>query len=353
MEPLRPKPPFHIPSLDGIRAVSIMIVYLAHAGLSHLIPGGFGVTVFFFLSGFLISTLLRREFANNGRISFKNFYLRRVLRIFPPFYTALALSIVLLAVGALPGVLDWGGIAWLALHAGNYLQVLEGTARIPAGTGVYWSLAVEEHYYLTYPLLALFLLRRNDRRLSAVVLTLVGILVLGWRIYLVEQGVSEDRTYLASDTRVDSILWGCLLAMSYNPLLDPPARMGATGRVLLLVVAFAVLLGCLVYRDPAFRETYRYTLQGLALLPIFYIAIANANWPVFRWLEWKAVRHIGVLSYSLYLIHHVLLYSGEHLAPAMNTWLRGALVLVLCLVLSQISLRYMEQPVANLRKRYR
>ena len=353
MEPTNTRQPFHIPSLDGVRAVSILIVYVAHAGLSHLIPGGFGVTVFFFLSGFLISTLLRREFARSQRINFKNFYLRRVLRIFPPFYGALLLAIVMVAIGALPGELNWGGISWLALHVGNYLQVLEGTARIPAGTGVYWSLAVEEHYYLTFPLLALFLLRRDDRRLSAIVLTTIGIVVLVWRVYLVGQGVSADRTYLASDTRVDSILWGCLLAMSYNPVLDPPAPIGNRSRVALLVVAFIVLLGCLLYRDPEFRETYRYTLQGLALLPVFYIAVANADWPIFRWLEWKVVRHVGVLSYSLYLVHHVLLYSGEHLAPNMNVLLRGTLVLGLSLLLSELSLRYMERPIADLRRRYR
>ena len=80
-----PKSKFHIPSLDGIRTVAVMIVFLSHAGLT-FIPGGFGVTIFFFLSGYLITTMLRREHDRDNRIDFKKFYMRRVLRIWPAFY---------------------------------------------------------------------------------------------------------------------------------------------------------------------------------------------------------------------------------------------------------------------------
>ena len=83
---------FHIPSLDGIRAIAVLIVFLSHVGLPY-IPGGFGVTIFFFLSGYLITTLLRREYERSNRIDFKKFYMRRVLRILPPFYVVLFLAI--------------------------------------------------------------------------------------------------------------------------------------------------------------------------------------------------------------------------------------------------------------------
>ena len=90
---------FYIPSLDGIRAVAAMLVFVSHAGWSHIIPGGFGVTIFFFLSGYLITTLLRREFEKTGSINFKNFYLRRVYRIFPPLYIILFLISILALTG--------------------------------------------------------------------------------------------------------------------------------------------------------------------------------------------------------------------------------------------------------------
>src|SRR5882762_1194530 len=89
----------YIPSLDGIRAISFFLVFFSHAGLGDLVPGGFGVSVFFLLSGFLITTLLRLEFARYQRISLRSFYLRRVLRILPPLYVVLALAMVLSQIG--------------------------------------------------------------------------------------------------------------------------------------------------------------------------------------------------------------------------------------------------------------
>ena len=88
-----------IPSLDGIRAVSILIVFVAHLGYDNIVPGGLGVTVFFFLSGYLITTLLRRELAKNGAISLPQFYLRRVLRILPPLYLIVGGATLLAVVG--------------------------------------------------------------------------------------------------------------------------------------------------------------------------------------------------------------------------------------------------------------
>ena len=346
------KQSFHMPSLDGIRAVSILIVFFAHAGAGRVVPGGFGVTVFFFLSGFLITTLLRREYAKTGTVSFSHFYLRRVLRIFPPFYGALALAVVVLFLGLLPEDVDWAGVGWLAIHWGNYAQMLD-LARLPPGTSVYWSLAVEEHYYLTFPLLALALLRKGDARVSFVVLTAVGLGVLAWRVYLVGQGAPEARTYLGSDTRVDSILWGCVLAFVKNPALDPPLRMGTPARLVVLLGAALVLGFCFVYRDSAFRETYRYTLQGIALIPVFYFAVAHPQWPLFRFLNWPAVSHLGVLSYTFYLVHQIFLNVAEHQASELSVWLRGVLVFGVTTLTAELSLRYLERPVARLRARYR
>src|ERR1700722_2069039 len=99
-ETIAPRDSLYIPSLDGIRAISFFLVFFAHAGLgSIIIPGGFGVTIFFLLSGFLITTLLRLEFGRYRRISLGSFYLRRVLRILPPLYVVLALAIVLTSLG--------------------------------------------------------------------------------------------------------------------------------------------------------------------------------------------------------------------------------------------------------------
>src|SRR5687767_2974535 len=123
--PQRPVP--HIPSLDGLRALSFLIVFWAHAGLPFVlkIPGGFGVTVFFFLSGFLITTLIRIESQSTGTVSIRNFYLRRALRILPPFYIVLALSVLLTQAGVLEGALDGKALFAQAAHFANYWFIFE------------------------------------------------------------------------------------------------------------------------------------------------------------------------------------------------------------------------------------
>src|SRR4029077_21192748 len=147
----------HIPSLDGLRALSFLIVFLAHAGLDRVVPGGFGVTVFFFLSGYLITTLMRIEAERTGKVSLKNFYLRRALRILPPFYIVFVAATIFGEIGFLrgdvrPRLLP---VALQAMHLSNYWIAAKGWSGIATGTGVYWSLAVEEHFYLLFP--AIFL----------------------------------------------------------------------------------------------------------------------------------------------------------------------------------------------------
>ena len=141
----------HIPSLDGLRAVSFLLVFIAHAGLDRYVPGGLGVTIFFFLSGFLITTLLRAEFEKNSAISIRHFWLRRTLRILPPFYVVLVTAVLVSLAIDPPGTLSAPAVAAQALQYTNYWIVAHGFGGQPAGTGVYWSLAVEEHFYLVFP----------------------------------------------------------------------------------------------------------------------------------------------------------------------------------------------------------
>jgi len=150
----------YIPSLDGIRALSFSIVFAAHAGLERWVPGFFGLSVFFFLSGYLITTLLRVEWERSGTLDLRQFYLRRALRILPPFYVVLAGASALTLLGALGGALQPRAVLMQALHLSNYEIVRSGwwQGRAP-GTWVLWSLAVEEHFYLVFPLLYLVLRR--------------------------------------------------------------------------------------------------------------------------------------------------------------------------------------------------
>lgn len=340
----------HVPSLDGIRAGAFLLVFAAHAGLEGMVPGGFGVTVFFFLSGYLITTLLRVERERSGTVSFSQFYLRRTLRILPPFYLVLGGAAVLAWAGWLVGGVSARAVAAQAIHLANYWTIGHGYDGQPAGTGVYWSLAVEEHFYLLFPLLFALLMRGLRRHGAAAVAlwTLCGG-VLVWRVVLVHWlHVPELRTYLASDARVDSILFGCALALCGNPMLDGPSRISErTWKWILVPSALVLLLASFVVRDASFRQTFRYTLQGIALTPLFVAAIRFPTWTLFRPLNGPGARVVGALSYSLYLVHQVVLdLLGEQ-----ATWHRAALALLSSFALAWLIQRFVEKPSAALRRR--
>lgn len=293
-----------IPSLDGIRAVSIVIVFLSHVGFGGLIPGGFGVTVFFFLSGFLITTLLMREYDRNGKIAMPAFYMRRVIRLAPPILITLLLAAILVALGTLEGEVDPATLSSQILFYYNYFS-LYGDRHEIFGSEILWSLSVEEHFYLIWPALFVLFARRSIG-IGHVIGLVVGILI--WRFVRVFVfGSDELAIYVSTDTRLDSLLFGCLLAlMNWRGLsvwVFPQTRLRhgvMLGAVALLLLSFAV-------REEVFRSTLRYTLQGVALMPLFYYAVTQPESPYFRPLSWGFVKRIGVYSYTIYLCHFIII----------------------------------------------
>ena len=343
---------FHAPSLDGIRALAFALVFVGHAGLGELVPGGFGVTVFFFLSGYLITSLLRIEYDATGTFDLRQFYLRRALRIWPPFYIVLALAVAAEVTGLVHGGMRANAVGAQVVHLANYWIVFHGFEGQPSGTGVYWSLAVEEHFYLLFPLLYLGL-RRMFRSAGRQALVLWGLcaLVLAWRLVLVYgMHSSEDRTYMATDTRFDSILFGCALAVHGNPMLDRPSRIpDAAWKWVLAPASAAALAFCFLYRAEGFRETFRYTVQGIALRPLFVLAMRFPAWGPMKLLNTRTLAFGGVLSYVLYLVHYVVL---DALAPVVGTGLwPGILALAVSVAIAWTLHRFVEKPAARLRKR--
>jgi peptidoglycan/LPS O-acetylase OafA/YrhL len=343
--------PLHIPSLDGLRAVSFLIVFLAHAGVRG-VPGGFGVTVFFYLSGFLITTLMRVEQQTTGTVNLRHFYLRRALRILPPFYLILALACALTLLELLPGKLQPGVVLAQSLHVSNYWFIWRGATGAPVGTVPYWSLAVEEHFYLLFPVFYLAISRSMSRHRQAHVLWAICAAVCLWRCILVFViNMPEDRTYMGSDTRFDSIFFGCALAIAVNPVLDPPSGSERLWKGLLLPAALALLILTFVYRAPWFRETFRYTLQGIGLTAVFVSAIRFPNWLPFRLLNARPVAFVGVLSYVLYLVHQVALYGLGYWLSSLHGVPRSLLALLVSFAIA-LAIHYsVEKPLARMRKR--
>ncbi len=333
--------------------MSFLLVFASHAGFERLVPGGFGVTIFFFLSGFLITTLLRGEFEKHAFINLRHFWLRRTLRILPPFYLVLAVSILMSLVLDPAGTLYAPAVLAQVFQYTNYWVIVHGFPGQPAGTGVYWSLAVEEHFYLVFPWLFIAM-QRNKLASRSQALLLWGLcaIVLSWRIYLVfHDHVSLNRTYMASDTRVDSILFGCALAVWNNPVLDAVALDERRWKLLYTPAALAMLVACVVVRGDWFRETLRYSLQGIALTVLFIAAIRYHRWPAFAWLNNRPMNFIGLLSYSLYLMHLAILMRIEQALPAVEPLLRAGLALALAIALAYLVYIMIEKPAARLRRR--
>ena len=342
---------FDVPGLDGLRAVSVLLVFFSHADpTSRNSLGNFGVTVFFFLSGYLITTLLRLEGERTGRISLGNFYLRRALRILPPMYAVLAAAIILTLAGVLPGTISAGGVAIQAIHFTNYFVIVAGWSEVVTGTAAFWSLAVEEHFYLLFPF-GYILLRRyaaDAARQAAVILTLCAA-VLVWRLVLfLNLGATADRIYAGTDTRIDAILFGCFLAVFANPALSPTRIGPAWWKRLLIPVAVMGILASFLIRQPWFQETFRYSLQSLALYPIFVVAIRDPGWLPIRFLTFPVMRTIGNLSYVLYLVHGAIIDATRAHVTA-HPVIQAALALVVSFAVAMAIHLLIERPSAGLR----
>lgn len=343
-----------IPSLDGLRAVSFGLVFVGHAGLNHIIPTTFGVTVFFFLSGYLITTLMRLEHEKTGSVSLKNFYLRRALRILPPFYLVFGLALVGWWIGILPRPGELASIPAVLLHYANYYIVAYDHHGFLMGTGIYWSLAVEEHFYLLFPLLFLILMRFVETPWARL-LSLLGLclMLLLWRCVLVFFfNATFLRTGVASDTRFDSLLFGCALALYENPAMDSSAIAERVWKYVLFPLGLIGLLISFAVRDEVFRETFRYTLQGVSLLPIFVCAVRYPGWLPIRPLNIRWVAFTGTISYSLYLLHLVVLSVMQVNVPALSPLMLGITSLVITFALASLMYVLIERPFARLRQQF-
>jgi peptidoglycan/LPS O-acetylase OafA/YrhL len=344
--------PFHVPSLDGVRALAILIVMGSHCKLPRIMPGTIAVSGFFLVSGYLITTLLRREFARTGTLRFGEFYRRRALRILPPMYITLALAALAWSIGLIPGELHAAPVLSQLLCANNYWQILFGNTGMPEGTSIYWYVAIQEQFYLIFPFVLLWLLRRCTLRTNAAVFAVWCAIALAWRCLLVfGLNVTDDmRTYIAVDTRFDAILIGCILALWNNPVLDPVPGLRARTKVGLAAAAIVLLFAASVNNTQPWRETVRYSLHSMALLPLIYLAIVDAERPWFRWLEWRPVRYLGSISYALYLVHYVVLFIVTSLWPTGGTWPRAAIVFAISIAYAAAMRRWVEDPLGRFRK---
>jgi peptidoglycan/LPS O-acetylase OafA/YrhL len=273
-----------IPSLDGLRAISICMVFLGHLygttnypknALTHFLNeyAHAGVQIFFVISGFLITTLLLREREKTGRIDFFAFYRRRTLRIFPAAF----FYITVVAVVAHPGYLG---------YAYSYMMCYAGQGR-PWLLGHLWSLSVEEQFYLIWPFVLAFGFSRKERiGLIALLLAPIARLIF-WQF-----GMHDIDEYFPAVA--DSLVAGCLLAF-YKPILQRRCMWLTQPLVFLVLAALTVSIPFMLPRVR--MQIFLGGLPPIIIALFIFVAIERRDWV----LNNRVTYALGVLSYSLYL----------------------------------------------------
>ena len=347
------RPPRRLGSLDGLRALAVAAVVVYHLD-DRILPGGFlGVDVFFVLSGYLITSLLVSEHRRSGSIALREFWKRRARRLW-------AAAWIVLAVVALAGLANlWGAdrqamlpgeILAAVAHIENYWVLGHGgylsQFAAPSPVRHFWSLAVEEQFYLVWPLVmlaALGAVRRYGRAAMFWVLGTLGVasVAIGWV-------VSPEQAYLGTATRAIALIVGALLAWwwSATPLAAP--RSERTRRIVAVwaVLGAAVLLVGMVVMHPHDEVMHKGGFLVVAAAAAGVTAVAVVPGGAAAWLSWAPLVWIGRRSYGIYLIHWPLIVA---MGPGRDTWL-VALVVLPTTVLGAAALHALvEQPLTERR----
>ncbi len=289
----------YIPTLDGWRAIAILAVIFHHATLP-LIPahpwlrfgdqGAAGVDVFFALSGFLICSRLLQENREHGRINLKAFYARRAFRILPPYLTYLAT----LALMSVVGLVSLHAFDWISCltFTRNYLQDPFWSWK----TGHFWSLSVEEHFYLIFPAaLVLTGWQRMRRWLPFFLLAVTAWRMLDYRFHIFDRLLPQVPFPYRSDIRLDGIALGCLAALL---VASPNIREAIRRRVnaTVIVVLAAALLVVTFIPVPMSVLVQKLLISAVILATVLRPEVWTTRWLEMNWLRW-----LGRLSYSLYI----------------------------------------------------
>ena len=342
----------HRDDIQGLRAVAVLLVVLGHAGVPFLSGGYVGVDVFFVLSGFLITGILMAEFVDRGSISLPGFYLRRARRILP----AAALTLVVTDVAA-HHLLNFvrareavDDSIWSALFAANVHFARQGSdyfaqGQPPSPFQHFWSLSVEEQFYLVWPSFLALLLALRFRRLL-LVLAAVGAGSLAWSIHITPE--SPAAAYYSTFARAWELALGVSLAVAAPQLRRLPARAGfAFGWLGLVAIAFAAC--SYSDRTPFPGSAALVPTAGAALVIGAGLVAQQTVLDAGRVLALAPLRYLGDRSYALYLWHWpVLILASQYAGHELSLEAKLALV-VFAFLLSVVSYRCVENPIRRMR----
>lgn len=350
----------YITGLDGIRAIAVIMVLAYHLKLALFKSGFLGVTVFFVLSGYLITGILISEVEEEGTIDLKNFWLRRIRRLVP---AVMSMAVVIIFVSAVVNriIFTKGCKDFLASVLGfnNWWQIFNKVSYFEAAgvTSPFthcWSLAIETQFYLIYPLILLGIYklvksrgegRANRGLLFAGVTLLLALISAILMIVLFDPQQDASRVYYGTDTRAFSLLFGALLAILWEYRMVP-RRLSASVNMVLGSVSFAVLLVMTIAINGSSNFWYRGgQFFGTILTVLMVYAVSGRKTWLSRFLSNPVLKWMGDRSYSIYLWHYpiILLISKGIKA----SWGITLIEIVLSVVLAELSYRFIETPIRH------
>ena len=350
----------YITGLDGIRAIAVIMVLAYHLKLALFKSGFLGVTVFFVLSGYLITGILISEVEEKGTIDLKNFWLRRIRRLVP---AVMSMAVVIIFVSAVVNrvIFTKGCKDFVASVLGfnNWWQIFNKVsyfeaAGVPSPFTHCWSLAIETQFYLIYPLILLGIYKlvksREEGRakrglLFAGVTLLLALISVILMIVLFDPQQDASRVYYGTDTRAFSLLFGALLAILWDYRMVP-RRLSASVNMVLGSVSFAVLLVMTIAINGSSNFWYRggQFVGTILTVLVIYTVSGRKTW-LSRFLSNPVLKWIGDRSYSIYLWHYpiILLISKGIKASCWITLIE----IVLSVVLAELSYRFIETPIRH------
>ncbi len=301
----------HVPGLDGLRGVAVVAVLLFHGGM---LRGGFlGVDLFFVLSGFLITSLLMAEWNKTGRIDLLAFWRRRARRLLPALFALIAAIALMAVVLARPDELGswrWDSLATI-LYSANWRQALANQDywaqfATPSPLRHTWSLAIEEQFYLFWPIVVLGVLSvRAGSKRSLLVVALGGALASATAMWVMWNPDDPNRVYLGTDTRAAGMLLGAATAVWFRRR-GPASSDGERRAIEVIAVAAAVMLGVswtLLEGTSPFLYRYGFFALELCAVAVIVSVIQPVRGPVAAVLSAAPLRWLGLISYGLYLWH--------------------------------------------------
>lgn len=338
----------YITGIDGLRAIAVLMVLAYHLRLPFAKGGLLGVTIFFVISGYLLTRSLLPEVENTGKIDFKTFAAKRVKRLIPAIFVMATIIIIVSAIfnrvlftkgsedylSAILGYNNW----WQIFNNVSYFE----NAGTPSPFTHTWSQAIEAQFFILFPIFLLLMNKFFDKKILIRVTIVLAIISMALMWLLFDPTKDPSRVYYGTDTRLFSLLFGALLAM-VNPRLSSQKK----DQYLRQGIGAAALIGLLVMTATIYGFSDFWYKGGLAIASILGVlviyGVLDGKGVLSKVLSILPFRYISERSYGIYLWHYplILLISGGR--PM--SWWQIAITLILTLVAVELSYRYVETPI--------